>query len=133
MAVTFVTALVAVAASRVSRHATSPAVVAAARAAAGDDAPLIAFRHFDPTLAFYARSEVPVVHSADDLRSALVQTPAACIVTRDEFLTDLAEALGNSPEVVTRRCRFLQANGEVIVARPPQGSATVRRDVKTVR
>ena len=58
-AVAFVTALVGPAAARISRHASSPAIVEAARAAAGPDVRLIAFRHYEPTLVYYSRGEVP--------------------------------------------------------------------------
>jgi len=133
MAVVFVTSLVAGAAGRVSRHTVSPAVMADARAALGDDARVIGFRHFEPTLAFYARREVRVAFAPEDLRRLLAETPNACIVTRDDQLDELAAALGDAPEILARYRRFLRTSGEVVVALPPEVSYAARRDPSLAR
>lgn len=132
-AVVFVTSLVAGAGGRVSRHATSPAVMAEARHQRGDDARIIGFRHFEPTLAFYARGEVPVVDTAEQLQAKLALMPTACIVTRDEHLAALAEALGKPPEVVARYRRFLRTRGEIIVAVPSDVVPIARRESAPIR
>ncbi len=128
-ALAFTTVTVAGVASRLSQSATSPQLVAAAHAERGPDARLIGFRHFEPTLAFYARSEVPLVHSAESLRAALAANPQACIVTRDEYWNELAAALGTEPEVLLRQRRFLRRNGEIIIALPTS-TATAERIVE---
>jgi 4-amino-4-deoxy-L-arabinose transferase-like glycosyltransferase len=118
MSVVFIASLVGGAAVQVSQRSTSPAIAAAVRNAAGSDARLIGFRHFDPTLPFYLHCEVPLVDSAEQLRAACERWPEACIVTRDEHLNDLAAALGASPEIISRHPRFLRKHGELVVALP---------------
>lgn len=118
MAVFFTTSLVAVAAGRISLHTTSPQIVRAAHELAGPNAPLIGFRHNEPTLIFYARSHIPTVYDAEQLYEALARTPNACIVTRDEHLGDLAAALESVPDIPLRRPRFLRRHGEIVLALP---------------
>jgi 4-amino-4-deoxy-L-arabinose transferase-like glycosyltransferase len=133
MAVVFVVSLAAIGAGRVSRHAVSPAIAAAARARLGDEARLVAFRHFEPTMAFYAGSEVPVVHGAADLNAVLARIPAACIVTRDDYLPELVKALGSPPEIIARRRRFLRTQGEIVVTLPPPTATTAGREALSTR
>jgi 4-amino-4-deoxy-L-arabinose transferase-like glycosyltransferase len=120
MSVVFVVSLVAVAAGRISLHTTSPQIVRAAHDIAGPDAPLIGFRHYEPTLIYYARRQIPSVDTAEQLHAALARLSGACIVTRDEHLEALTQALEASPEIAVRKPRFLRRRGEVILALPPQ-------------
>ncbi len=123
MAGVFVVALVGPAASCVSSRSTSAALVAAARLRAGPDVPLVAYRHYEPTLVFYAQGEVPTVGTIDRLRAELRRRPGAWIVTRDEFLPEL-EAAFTSLATSARMRRFLRREGEVILADPaPQVAA----------
>lgn len=119
MSVTFVVSLVAVAAGRISLHTTSPQIVRVAHEIAGPDAQLIGFRHYEPTLIYYARRQIPSVDTAEQLHAALARLPGACIVTRDEHLEALTQALEASPEIAVRKPRFLRRRGEVILALPP--------------
>ncbi|MCE9605806.1 MAG: glycosyltransferase family 39 protein [Planctomycetia bacterium] len=130
MAVTFTTSLVAVAAGRISLHTTSPQIVRAAHEIAGPGAPLIGFRHYEPTLIFYARREIPSVHTSEDLHAALRRLPGACIVTRDEHLGDLSAALESVPDIPVRRPRFLRRHGEVVLVVPKTTAlAAAQRDL----
>ena len=133
MAVVFVTSLVGPAASRVSRHHTSPAIVRAARDAAGPDASLIAFRHYEPTLVYYSRGEVPTVDTAEQLAGELRRRPGACVVTRDEHLSDLEIALRGAPAIAARHRRFLRRRGEVVLAIPPSTADAVARERSVIR
>jgi hypothetical protein len=128
MATVFVTSRVGGAASRVSRHATSPAGVAVARALYGDDARLIGYQHFEPTLAFYAQSEVEMACTAADLEAMLARTPSAVLVTRDDVLGELTEALGEPPQIVARHSRVFRGKGEIVVVRPPARMTAARID-----
>jgi len=132
-AVLFVTSLVGGAASRISRHATSPAIVRAAQEASGPEAPLVAFRHYEPTLVYYSRGEVPTVDTAEQLLAELRRRPGACIVTRDEHLADLQIALNGVPEIAARRPRFLRRRGEVVLAIPPPTADAVAREHGVMR
>jgi 4-amino-4-deoxy-L-arabinose transferase-like glycosyltransferase len=132
-AVVFVTGLVGGAASRISRHATSPAIVRAAREAAGPAAPLIAFRHYEPTLVYYSRDEVPTVDTVEHLLAELRRRPNACVVTREEHLSDLALAFSGAPEIAARRRRFLRRRGEVVLAIPPTTADAVARERSDLR
>jgi hypothetical protein len=107
--------------------------MAEARERFGDDARLIGFKHFEPTLAFYARSEVPLVDNAEQLQAELASMPTACIVTRAEHLDALAAALGQPPEIVARYRRFLRTKGEIVVAVPPESLRTATRDLNAIR
>jgi len=119
MSLVFTTSLVAGLASRLSLHSTSPQIVAAARESVGTNAKLIAFRHYEPTLIYYARGEVPSVQSIDELHRLLLTSPDACIVTRDEFLPELNAAFATRPVVAARHRRFLRRRGEVVLVDPP--------------
>ena len=119
MSLVFTTSMVAGLASRLSLHATSPQIVAAAREKIGPDARLIAFRHYEPTLVYYARGAVPSVHSVEELRRLLLATPDACVVTRDEFLPELNAAFATRPVVAARHRRFLRRRGEIVLVDPP--------------
>jgi 4-amino-4-deoxy-L-arabinose transferase-like glycosyltransferase len=133
MAVVFVTSLVGGAASRISRHSTSPAIVRAAREASGPEAPLIAFRHYEPTLVYYSRGVVPTVDTAEQLLAELRRRPGACVVTRDEHLADLQIALNGVPDIAARRPRFLRRRGEVVLAIPPTTADAVAREHGVMR
>jgi 4-amino-4-deoxy-L-arabinose transferase-like glycosyltransferase len=132
-AVAFVTSLVGPAASRISLHATSPAIVRAAHEAAGPETPLIAFRHYEPTLVYYARGEVPTVETAEQLLAELRRRPGACVVTRDEHLSDLAVALRGEPHIAARHRRFLRRRGEVVLAIPPTTADAVADRQSVIR
>jgi hypothetical protein len=129
--VLFIASLVGGAAVHVSQRSTSPAIAAAVHGEVGDDAQLIGFRHFDPTLPFYLRGEVPLVDSAEQLRAARERWPTACIVTRDEHLADLTAALGAPPEIISRQRRFLRKNGELIVIKPQDWRIAAKSDRRT--
>lgn len=127
-AVTFVTSLVAGGASRVSRHANSPTIAAEARAEFGDDARLVCYGHYEPTLVFYAARQVTVVWEPAELLDALARTPTACVVTRADLLDELARTFGGPVEIVARHRRAWRTEGEVVVVRPPEHLTTARRD-----
>lgn len=131
MSVVFTTSLVAVAAGRISLHTTSPQIVRAAHELAGENAPLIGYRHYEPTLIFYAQQHIPTVHSTEQLQAALARHPNACIVTRDEHLEDLTKALNIAPDIPVRRPRFLRRDGEVLLARPK--TKVVAGETQTLR
>lgn len=131
MAVVFTTSLVAVAAGRISLHTTSPQIVRAAHELAGSNAPLIGYRHYEPTLIFYAQRQIPTVHSTEQLQAALAANPNACIVTRDEHLEDLTKALAVAPDIPVRKPRFLRREGEVLLVRPK--SAIIASETQTLR
>jgi hypothetical protein len=128
MSVTFITSLVAGGASRVSRHSVSPAVAADARAAFGDEARIVCFGHFEPTLVFYAQRQVSVVYEAADVPGLLARTPSACLVTRDDLLDELTQVLGGPPQIVARHPRAWRGAGEVVVVRPPDVVTTARNE-----
>ena len=137
MSLLFVVALTAGVASRISLHTTSPTIVAEARRLVGPKPQLVAFRHYEPTLVYYARSHVPSVGTAEELDAYLTKHPQACIVTRDEHLAALEEALQEKPQVAARHRRFLRRRGEIVLVAPPHaasspddvasGSSAVRR------
>lgn len=130
-AVTFVTSLVAGGASRVSRHATSPAIAADARAVFGDEARLVGFGHFEPTMVFYSQHHVPVVYEAVDVPAALARTPSAVLITRDDLLDELAQTFGEPPQIVARYRRAWRTKGEVVVVRPPESVLTAQRNANS--
>jgi len=131
MSIAFTTSLVAIAASRISLHTTSPQIVRSAHELAGSDAPLIGYRHYEPTLIFYAQRQIPTVHTDEQLAEALRRHPRACVVTRDEHLEDLSAALESVPDIPVRRPRFLRSHGEVILAVPKP--AAVAAETQTQR
>lgn len=132
-AIVFVTTLHAWAASRISQDATSPQLVAAARAATGSAPRLIGFRHFEPTLAFYAQSQVPLVFNAAELKAALARHPDACIVALDDDLADLRAALGTDPQIAATLPRLLRRNDRLILAVPASSHVADRSSDKTLR
>lgn len=135
-AIAFVTTLHAWAASRVSQGSTSPQLVRAAEIAQHvcyGSPRLIAFRHFEPTLAFYAKSHVPLVFEAEGLKAALAAHPRACIVALDQDLADLQAALGSEPQIAARLPRLLRQNDQLILAVPPPPIVVDRSPTKMLR
>lgn len=132
-AVAFVTTLHAWAAARISQDATSPQLVAAARAATGASPRLIGFRHFEPTLAFYAQSQVPLVFDAAGLKAALAANPGACIVALEQDLADLRTALGADPKIAAELPRLLRRHDRLILAVPPSSDVADRTSGNMLR
>lgn len=132
-AVAFVTTLHAWAATRISQDATSPQLVAAAKTATGERPRLIGFRHFEPTLAFYAQSQVPIVYDAASLKAALAEHPDACIVALDHDLADLRAALGNDPQIAVRLPRLLRRHDHLNLAVPSPSVVADRSSAKMLR
>lgn len=140
----FVVGLTAIGAARVSTHATSPAVVKAARAVtttapmtldtpANAPVSLIAYRHYEPTLVYYARSEVPTVATQAELRRELDRRPGAVIVTRDEFLEELRSAVGGGASTPLRLRRFLRRDGEIVLLVPATAAEVAAGTVESRR
>lgn len=125
MGVLFATALFGLGAARVSSHHTSPVLIAKAGASSESASPVVTYRHYEPSLIFYAQRQVAQYHTREQLQEALRAAPAARVITRSEFLDELSGALGPEMVVVERLPRFLR-KGEVVLLAP--AVATARRD-----
>lgn len=131
MSLVFTVGLTAGVASRISMHTTSSQVVADVRQLTGSQPSLVAFRHYEPTLVYYAQRHVPSVATADELAAWLTEHPNSCIVTRDEHLLALEAALDAKPEIAARHKRFLRRRGEIVVVAPP--AVSVAAEVPPLR
>ncbi|MGC3966172.1 MAG: glycosyltransferase family 39 protein [Pirellulales bacterium] len=131
MSLVFTVGLVAGVGSRISMHTTSSQIVSEARELRGEQTTLVAFRHYEPTLVYYARGHVPSVGTADELTAWLEKHPNSCIVTRDEHLLALEAALDTKPQIAARHKRFLRRRGEIVLVTPPP--VTVAAESSPVR
>lgn len=127
MALLFALGALALAAGRVGQHHTSPRLVAEAResaAAAGMSGapPLATYRHFEPTLVYYARHAVPTLDTPEQLAAWLAAHPEGRLITRDEHLGAVRQVAGSGWDVIARRRRFLR-DGELLIVGPVAATA----------
>ena len=119
LTVVFVVSLFGVAAVRISRHHSNGPLMAEAHRLNGVQAPLATYRHFEPTLAFYAASRLEPRDEPAQVAAFLATSDDALVVTRDEFVDELLAQVPGA-QVVARRKRFLRDGEVVLIGQAPR-------------
>lgn len=116
-AVAFSVSLFGWASHRVGRHQTSRPLLAAAREASAGPVRLAAYGYFEPSLVFYARTEVLRPRTTDELAALVHDDPSLHVVVRASDMDALADVLPPGAEVIYRHRRFLR-RGELCLVGP---------------
>ncbi|HWA99723.1 MAG TPA: glycosyltransferase family 39 protein [Pirellulales bacterium] len=123
-AVLFVVLGFGIAGPAVNRYHTAPQMMTHWRASTGGSMPLAAYRDLDPSLVYYARRDVALLHEPSDVRAFLADVSNGCLLIRSDKYAAIAAELPDDVRVLERRPRFLKKGEFLLLGRPTTSVAS---------